>query len=108
MFASPVRINNVIGIYASCLHSLMQRDTTHLCIVNAGRRSAKIVKDTVIAIYAPVTTNMAYAFLNITDMSLPNSKKVDWATVPLNYRSMRSTQSTTPTPKHTILFLSSH
>ena len=54
----------------------MQRDTTHLCIVNAGHRPAKIVKDTVIAIYAPVTTNTAYAYLNVTDMSIPNSKGV--------------------------------
>jgi hypothetical protein len=50
MFVSPVRmINNATGMYASCFYSLMQRDTSHLCIVNAGHRPTKIVKDTVIA-----------------------------------------------------------
>ena len=76
MFASPARINSVTGIYASCLHSLMRRDTTHLCIVNAGHRPAKIVKDTVIATYALVTTNTAYAYLNVTDRSASNSRGV--------------------------------
>ena len=54
----------------------MQCDTSHLCIVNAGHRPAKIVKDTVIVIYAPVITNMVYAYLNVTDMSISNSKGV--------------------------------
>lgn len=53
MFASPVRmINNATGMYTSSFYSLMQRDTSHLYIVNAGHRPAKIVKDTIIMTYA--------------------------------------------------------
>jgi hypothetical protein len=78
MFASPVRINSVTGIYTFYLHSLMRRDTTHLCIVNAGHRPAKVIKDTVIATFASVTTNRAYAYFNfnVTYMSKSISKGV--------------------------------
>ena len=74
IFASPVRINHITRIYASCLHSLMQPDMTYLCMVNTGHRHAKVIKDTIIAIYAPVTINMVYIYLNVINTSISISK----------------------------------
>lgn len=59
---------HVMGMYMSCFYSLMQCDTSHLYIVNVGHRLAKIVKDTVIVIYALVIMNMVYVYLNVIDM----------------------------------------
>lgn len=69
MFASPVWINSVTGIHTSCLYSLMQCNMAYLCLLYVGHRSTKAVKASIIAIYTPVTTNMAYVYLNVADRS---------------------------------------
>ena len=69
IFTSPVRIiNHDTGMYTSFFYSLIRRDTTHLCLINVELRPAKVVKDTIIAMYAPMASNTAYAYFNVSDM----------------------------------------